>query len=593
MERRLAAILMADVVGYSRLMGIDEAGTLTTLRSRRTQILEPLVTEHHGRVVKLMGDGFLVEFASAVNAVECAVAVQKAMQAANRDVPEDRRLILRVGINLGDVMVEGSDLYGDGINIAARIQALAAPGTICVSGKVHAEVLGKLDVGFEDLGDREVKNIARPVRVFQISVDQPGVSATIASAPHSKPSIAVLAFENMSGDPEQRYFSDGVSEDIITELSRFQSLSVAARNSSFQFRGKAADVKRIGRDLGVQYVVEGSIQRAGNRVRVTAQLIDAATGHHIWAERYDRDAQDIFAVQDEVTRRIAATTAGRVESAGTRAAQRKPTNALAAYDCVLRGRQIRMAAYLDTNLLVSGALQSARALFERAIRIDPDYARPHAELAWSYLQEWFNLANGKDLNQALSHAQTAARLDPTDATSLRALGMCYLWFRRYDEAGRQLESAVSANPNDPWSVHNLAVYLNYVGKHSEANACLQRALQLDPNYSDNHRLLLGYELYSLGRYEEALAELRSTDARPFWLHAQLAACYAQLGRMEEARAEAVAFLDDTTAVGHPAGSAAIDRETRLRVIAALTGAYKHAADRDRWFDAMRKAGIPL
>jgi adenylate cyclase len=592
-ERRLAAILMADVVGYSRLMGVDEAGTLTILRSRRTQILEPLITEHHGRVVKLMGDGFLVEFASAVNAVECAIAVQKAMQAANWEVPEDRRLVLRVGINLGDVIVEGSDLYGDGINIAARIQALAAPGAVCVSGKVHAEVLGKLAIGFEDLGEREVKNIARPVRVFQISGDLPDAPGAIASVPHSKPSIAVLAFENMSGDPEQQYFSDGVSEDIITELSRFQSLSVAARNSSFQFQGKAADVKRIGRDLGVQYVVEGSIQKAGSRVRVTAQLIDAATGHHVWAERYDRDGQDIFAVQDEVTRRIAAMTAGRVESAGTRSAQRKPTNALAAYDCVLRGRQIRMAAYLDTDLFVSGALKSARALFERAIRIDPDYARAHAELAWSYLQEWFNLANRKDLDQALSQAQTAVCLDPTDATSQRALGTSYLWLRRYEEAGRLLESAVSANPNDPWSIHSLAVYLNYVGRHAEANACLQKALQLDPYYTDKYQLVLGCELYSLGRYEEALAELRSTDSRPFWLHAQLAACYAQLDRMEEARAEAAAFLDTAASTGRPAGSVAIDRETRLRVVTTLMGAYKQAVDRDRWFGAMRKAGIPV
>jgi TolB-like protein/Tfp pilus assembly protein PilF len=595
MERRLAAILAADVVGYSRLMEHDEAGTLAALKSRRREILQPAVSKHHGRIVKLMGDGVLVEFASAVNAVECAAELQRAMDGANSNLPEDRRIVLRVGINVGDVMVEGSGLYGDGVNIAARIESLADPGSVYLSQTVYSQVRGKVPHGFEDLGEQNLKNVTEPVRVYRVRPGGEAAMARPALALPDKPSIAVLPFENRSDDPQQGYFADGVTEDIITELSRFHSLFVIARNSSFQFRGKAVDVKRVGRELGVQYVVEGSVRKIGERIRLTAQLVDCATGNHVWAERYDRDATEIFAVHDDVTQMIAATAAGQVESAGARIAQRKPARNLAAYDCVLRAREIRRAAYSDTSLFMKGALNSARELLERAIGIDPDYARAYAELAWTYMDEWFNLGNGKDLEQAFTCAQTAARLDPTDSTCQRALGMSHLWLRRYEEAALHLETALSINPNDIVAAQNMAVYLEFVGRPSEAKTLVRKAMRLDPYHSVVLRELLGYALYALGQYEEALAELRSFDPLPIWAHPYLAACYAQLDRMDEARAKAAAFLETLlpTSAAPPAGSIAIDRETRLRAITAYIGTYKYQADRDRWFKAMREAGIPV
>ncbi|MCI0431007.1 MAG: hypothetical protein L0210_10750, partial [Rhodospirillales bacterium] len=325
-QRRLAAILAADVVGYSRLMEADEAGTLIALKTWRKEVLEPLVARHQGRVFKVIGDGVLVEFGSAVNAVQCAVELQQDMAAANVDVPENRRIVLRIGVNLGDVMVEGSDLYGDGVNIAARLESIAKPSGVLVSGTAFDYVRNKVNAGFEALGPQSLKNIAEPVRAYRVT-GTPRVITT-PKVPTDKPSIAVLPFTNMSGDPNQQYFGDGVVEDIITELSRFRSLFVIARNSSFAFRGEGIDIAEIARRLGVQYVVEGSIRRAGNRVRITAQLIDARNGAHLWAERYDRELEDIFAVQDEVVRTVVATVAGRVEAAGAELAKRKPPESL-------------------------------------------------------------------------------------------------------------------------------------------------------------------------------------------------------------------------------------------------------------------------
>ena len=307
-QRRLAAILSADVAGYSRLMGEDEAGTLAALKRHRTAVVDPEIAAHNGRIVKLMGDGALVEFASVVDAVECAVAVQQGMAKRNAGVPEDKRIAFRIGINLGDIIVEGDDIYGDGVNVAARIQEIAAPGGVCISSKVQGEVTGKVEAAFKDAGEHELKNIAKPVRVYRWTEGtEAPVSEAAPLALPDKPSIAVLPFTNMSGDPEQEYFSDGISEDIITELSRFRSLFVIARNSSFAYKGQSVNVGKIGQELGVAYVVEGSVRKAGNRVRITAQLVEAASGNHLWAERYDRDLDDIFAVQDEVT--IAIVTA--------------------------------------------------------------------------------------------------------------------------------------------------------------------------------------------------------------------------------------------------------------------------------------------
>jgi adenylate cyclase len=336
-ERKLAAILAADVVGYSRLMAQDETGTLSALKARRKEVLEPLVARYKGRTFKVAGDGALIEFASAVNAVECAVELQRGMAEANSGAPEDRHIVLRIGVNLGDVMVEGGDLYGDGLNIAARLEGITEPGGILVSGTTYDHAKNKVKAVFEDLGVQALKNITEPVRVFRVRPDGVGEAQRPAVALPDKPAIAVLPFTNMSGDPEQEYFSDGITEDILTELSRFRSLLVIARNSSFAFKGKATKVEEIAKELRVAYVVEGSVRKAAGRIRITAQLIDAANGTHLWAERYDRDLEDIFAVQDEVVRTVVASVAGRVDVAGAEVAKRKPPESLVAYDYVLRG----------------------------------------------------------------------------------------------------------------------------------------------------------------------------------------------------------------------------------------------------------------
>jgi TolB-like protein/class 3 adenylate cyclase len=373
-QRRLAAILAADVVGYSRLMEIDEAGTLAVLKARRKDVLEPLVTEHQGRIVKLMGDGVFVEFASAVNAVTCAVALQKQMASANVGLPDDRHIVLRIGINLGDMMVEGTDLYGDGVNIATRLEGVAEPGGILISGTTYDHIKNKVQVGFDDRGTQTLKNIAEPVRVFSIA-GTPRVSVPASKPAMDKPAIAVLPFANMSGDPAQQYFSDGITEDIITELSRFRELLVIASNSSFRYRDKAVDVTRVGRELGVTYVAEGSVRRSGQRVRITVQLLEATAGGHLWAEHYDREIEDIFVVQDEVVGTIAASLIGRIAAGSTTNAKRKPPQLRAAYDYFLHGR----------DLLRRYDWKGAEPLLRRAIDLDPNYAQAHALLSMTLM----------------------------------------------------------------------------------------------------------------------------------------------------------------------------------------------------------------
>jgi adenylate cyclase len=335
MERKLAAILAADVVGYSRLMEQDEAGTIAALKERRKATLNPLVSLHKGRIVKVMGDGVLIEFGSAVNAVQCAVELQQKMAEANRGIDEGRAIVLRVGINLGDVVVDGSDIYGDGVNIAARLESIAEPGTVYISGTVYDQVKGKLKLDYEDLGPQTLKNISEPVRTYRV-VSTPSPSRSAKKSATDKPSIAVLPFTNMSGDLEQQYFSDGITEDIITDLSRFRSLLVIARNSSFQYRGRSLDIRRIGRELGAQYDLEGRVRRSSDHLRITGQLIEATAGTHVWSERYDRTLADVFAVQDDVVRSVVASVAGQLRMAGFDQARRRRTVHLGAYDFFLR-----------------------------------------------------------------------------------------------------------------------------------------------------------------------------------------------------------------------------------------------------------------
>jgi adenylate cyclase len=379
--RRLAAILAADVAGYSRLIGADEGGTLQALKAIRAELIDPKIASHNGRLVKTTGDGLLVEFGSVVDALRCATEVQAGMAERNATMRENKRIEYRIGINMGDIVVEDGDIFGDGVNVAARLEVLAAPGGICVSARVQEDAVGKLDLAFEDMGEQQLKNIARPVRAYGVATSS--VSATAQETPAlalpDKPSVAVLPFNNMSGDPEQEFLADGIAEDIITALSRYPSLFVIARNSCFTYKGRAVDVKQVGRELGVRYVLEGSLRKSGNRIRVTAQLVEAESGNHVWAERYDRDLADIFAVQDETTEAVTIAVAPAIRNAELRRAIRKPTGNLDAWAAYQRGLW-----HLSKSIAEDNAL--AREFFQRAIDLDPNFAGGYRGLAMAYVQ---------------------------------------------------------------------------------------------------------------------------------------------------------------------------------------------------------------
>jgi adenylate cyclase len=580
-QRRLAAILVADVVGYSRLMQLDEAGTLTTLKARRTEILQPLIAKHRGRIVKLMGDGVLVEFASAVNAVNCAVELQEAMDVANSELPDGRRIVLRIGINLGDVVVEGSDLYGDGVNIAARLEEIAEPGGICISAKVHEEVWRKIPLACDDMGEQKLKNIATPIRTFQVVRGRVQASAPAGLPLPAKPSIAVLPLTNMSGDPEQQYFSDGLTEDIITELSRFRELFVIARNSSFQYRGKDVDVKRLGRELGVKYVVEGSVRKSADRIRVTAQLINAETGNHLWAERFDRDLQDVFAVQDEVTQTIVSTLAIRLGDEGLAIAKRKRPESMQAYDYWLRGKNCM-------DLWTRQANVDARAYFEKAIEIDHGFARAYAGLALTY--EWaayYSAWGGGDPTlheKAEGLALKALQLDPTDHVPHLTLGWIYQERRDYEQGRRQLDRAEALNPNDADMLINKAMMLSAQGEPEAALVLARSAIRLNPYHPNYYLGYMAHCYFIAGRYEESMA-LRAglTSILPEGRVAVAVLCVL-LGRLEEARRHIERFVADFPShwIGQPSASFVVEHLFH----------YKRKADNDMFFDALLKAGLP-
>ena len=453
MERRLAAILAADVVGFSALMERDEAGTYERLVAGRKELFEPEIARHHGRIFKLMGDGLLAEFGSVVDAVECAVSLQRRLAERNVSVSEAERIRVRIGVNLGEVIVEGDDRYGEGVNIATRLEQLAEAGDIYVSGKVAKEVERRLAFGFESMGDQKVKNISELVPVYRIKFDGDVPARLAAGSPsgehlktlgEQKPSIAVLPFTNMSGDPEQQYFSDGITEDIITELSRFRELMVVSRTSSFAFRGKAASIAEVARKLGVQYIVEGSIRKSGNRLRITAQLIDAKGDEHIWAERYDRELEDIFALQDDVVHRVTSTLVGRLEHQRQERTKRQSRSELRAYDIYLRAREYFFQWSADDN-------RKAAELLETAIEIEPNYAAALALLSEVYLRDWLNgwsTDPQKDLLNSYRMAATAVELDDADSRTHTSMGMVYLFGHEPDRAKYHLETALRLNPND-------------------------------------------------------------------------------------------------------------------------------------------------
>jgi TolB-like protein len=447
-ERRLAAILAADVVGYSRLMERDEAGTLAALKERRASILQPLVAAYHGRIVKVMGDGVLVEFASAVNAVSCAIELQKKMAVANDGVADDRHIVLRVGINLGDVVVEGSDLYGDGVNIAARLEALADPGSVVVSRTVFDHVRGKMKLGFDDLGEQQLKNIAEPVRIYRLRPEGEAAIARPVMPLPDKPSIAVLPFQNMSADPDQEYFADGMVEEIITALSRMRWLFVIARNSSFAYKGRSVDAKQVGRELGVRYLLEGSVRKAGNRVRITGQLIDAGTGAHLWAERFDGGLEDIFDLQDQVTASVVGAIEPKLEQAEIERARRKPTESLDAYDFFLRG----MAAF---HQWTSGANNEALAWFSKAIELDANFAAAYAMAARCYAQRkssgWVT-DRAHEIAETAKLARRAGELGRDDAGALCSAGIALAFVvGDLDGGAAYIDRALVLNPNLAWA----------------------------------------------------------------------------------------------------------------------------------------------
>ncbi|WEX90060.1 adenylate/guanylate cyclase domain-containing protein [Sinorhizobium garamanticum] len=537
-RRRLAAILAADVVGYSRLMERDEKSTHTLLMARWKEVLEPLVAIHQGRVFKRTGDGVFVEFGSAVNAVECAATLQQAMAAANRDMPEDRAIVLRVGVNLGDIMVEDSDLYGDGVNVAARLETLANPGGVAISDGVHEYVHGRVGIDFVDSGYHEVKNIERPVHVWSWSPNDRTNNPikTAAETPPQlpkKPSIAVLPFDNMSGDPEQGYFADGITEDIITDLSKVSGLFVIARNSSFAYKGKTPDIRKVSRELGVRYILEGSVRRATDRIRINAQMIDGMTGGHLWAERYDRGLEDIFAVQDEVTRTIVNALKVKLTAGEEERRESRGKVDPEAYDLLVRARQ----SILHFNSVSS---LEARSMLERAVAIDQGLAAAYASLSIVALTEFINQWNGAtpdNLTQAFELAQKAIDTDDSEPQGHHALALALAFMRRLDEAERAAERAIELDPNSANAYTALGGIRDFQGRHEDALALYTRAHRLDPQF-DLSLHFLGRALLSLGRFSEAeiafkrrLTLAPRSDMTRFYL----ACLYGRTGRHEEAR----------------------------------------------------------
>jgi TolB-like protein/class 3 adenylate cyclase/Flp pilus assembly protein TadD len=581
-QRRLAAILIADVVGYSRLMEADEAGTLALLRERRTSVLDPTVRENSGRIVKVMGDGVLLEFASAINAVTAALQLQRRMTEANAHLPESRHIVLRIGINLGDVIGEAQDIYGDCVNIAARLEALAEPGGVCISAKVHEEVAGKLACAFEDIGEQAVKNISRKVRAYRL---RPG-KADAGASPQGpdltlpdKPSIAVLPFQNMSADPDQEYFADGIVEDIITELSRAKWLFVIDRNSSFTYKGRAVDIKQVGRELGVRYVLEGSVRKAAGRIRINGQLIDAATGAHLWANRFDGDMADIFELQDQVTQSVVGAIAPKLEQAEIDRVKRKPTESLDAYDYYLRG----MAAF---HAFTRSANAEAVAHFSRACELDPGFAAAWGMAARCYAQRkgfaWV-VDHDKEGAEARRLARMATTLGRDDAIALAAGGFALVLYGEVPDGDAFLDQALVVNPNLAWAWHISGFSKALSGQPEAAVKHATHAMRLSPQdpqfFAMRAVVALGH--YLAGRYDEAYpwAEAALREKPNFLIAAGTAAASAALtGRPDDA-ARAMGRMRQ------------VNPDLRLSNLGEWLP-FQRPEDIDAWADGLRKSGLP-
>jgi TolB-like protein/class 3 adenylate cyclase/Flp pilus assembly protein TadD len=638
MERRLVAILAADVVGYSSLMERDEAGTLAALKSLREELFDPKIAAHNGRIVKLMGDGTLVDFASVVDAVVCAVDIQRAMAVRNAEAPAEGRIDLRIGVNLGDVIIEGDDIYGDGVNIAARLEGLAEPGGVCVSRTVFNHVRHKADIGFEDLGEHQVKNISEPVVVYRALIHveageepraapkrqvgwrkpvlagaaaalvviaglliwqrpwAPGVEpASLERMAHplpDKPSIAVLPFTNMSDDPSQEYFTDGMTEDLITDLSKISGLFVIARNSVFTYKGKAVEVRQVAEDLGVRYVLEGSVRRAGEQVRINTQLIDATTGGHLWADRYDGSLDNIFALQDKVTQKIVAALAVKLTEGEELGRGQTETDNPDAYDAFLKGWDHYLRQRPDD-------FGTAIGHFETAIDLDPNYARAYAALAATYWQSWKRFWHAEvgmpvwhDARFRAGELLEKAMENPTPlAHQVAADG--FLHSQQHEAAISEAERAVALDPNDADSFITLASALSLAGRPDEALAFVERAMRLNPHHPPSYLYELGLAQFGMARYDEAAGSLeKATILNPEdrWSLRLLLATYGLLGRGEDA---ARVFRAITDAAKHGSRRYYLSYLDPLTIRAsAFWHPYKDPVDAERFAEGLRQAGVP-
>ena len=587
--RRLAAIFAADMVGYSRLMAADEEGTIARQKIHRSELIDPKIAEHGGRIVKLMGDGMLVEFASIVDAVRCGVEVQQAMALREGAVPESQRIRYRIGINLGDVVIDGDDILGDGVNVAARLEAIAEQGGIAISRSARDQILDKLDLPLEDLGEHEVKNIARPVHVFRVILDDQATAPNAGSgdaanasagAPHDhRPAIAVLAFENMSGDPEQEYFADGIAEDIITALSKFREFIVIARNSSFTYKGSAVDIKQVADELGVRYVLEGSVRKASARVRITGQLIDARTGAHLWAERYDRSLEDIFAVQDEITQSIVGAIAPGIVSAEIQTAQRKDAGQLGAWDCIMRAHALTMQFRQDY-------VAEAGRLLAQAIELDPENVTALSELAFiQHLEGVWGWSDSpmESMIRLEELARKAVAIDDRDASAHVALAIGELFTSELDKAQQRLERAIQLNPSLAWAHGYLGVTLSFSAELEAADACMETAIRLSPH---DPLLVIWYAAPSWAalcteQFEDAYKRARkAVSHNPDFpdTFIMLASACGHTGRVDEGKAALEQFqkhLPNLT-VNDP----------------RLIRPFKRAGDQERFLEGLRATGLP-
>jgi adenylate cyclase len=577
-ERRLAAIVAADVAGYSRLMGADEEGTLAQLKAHRRELVDPKIAEHRGRTVKTTGDGMLVEFVSTVDAVRCAVEVQRGMVERNTDVPKDKRIEFRVGIHQGDIIPDGGDIFGDGVNVAARLEALAEPGGICVSARVREDARGMPDISFESAGEQQLKNIDRSVRVYRIRLIRPTTFARPTLPLPSKPSIAVLPFQNMSGDAEQEYFADGMVEDIITALSKLRWFFVIARNSTFAYRGKSPDVRQVARDLGVRYVLEGSVRAAGKRLRVIAQLIDAETGNHIWAERYDRDVNDVFAVQDDIVESIVASIEPQLYATEYTRSESTAPDSLDAWGAVTR-------AVWHLGRLAPDENECAREILEHTIKFSPKYAKAHSLLAFAQVRRvWFGTGHiDTCLPTAREHVKAALSIDGSDPWAFMVDALVKTLERKFDDAIAAFKSGIARNPNFAICQGYMALTLAMCGKAQDALAAVERAMRISPrdpyNVAFLHFAAISY--FATEQYRESIEfDRRALRERPGFIIPLrlLAASNAMLDEMDEAYATVTELLR-------------LQPNCSIRFVSSLP---RYASDRDqeRLISALRKAGLP-